>query len=69
MLLPQRESYQRNKSIFGGLLSTPGPSGKSVGIALIVSFAIMGVMAEPNYDGMNVPEIGNSKGLNQENKS
>ena len=47
--------------IFGGLLSTPAPTAPIVGIASIVLFAIVGIMVGPNYDGMNAPEIGNSK--------
>tara|TARA_Y100001968_G_scaffold151783_1_gene138903 strand:- start:309 stop:479 length:171 start_codon:yes stop_codon:yes gene_type:complete len=47
--------------IFGGLLSTPAPTAPIVGIASIILFAIVGIMVGPNYDGMNAPEIGNSK--------
>ena len=53
--------------IFSGLLSTPAPTAPIVGIGFIVLFAIVGVMVGPNYEGMNAPEIGNSKDRKQEN--
>ena len=43
------------------MLSTPAPTAPIVGIGFIVLFAIVGVMVGPNYEGMNAPEIGNSK--------
>ena len=52
-------------SLFGGLLTTPAPTAPIVGIAFIVLFAIVGIMVGPDYDGMNAPEIGNSKDKNQ----
>ena len=52
---------QMSQIIFGGLLSTPAPTAPIVGIASIVLFAIVGIMVGPNYDGMNAPEVGNSK--------
>ena len=52
---------QMSQFIFGGLLSTPAPTAPIVGIASIVLFAIVGIMVGPNYDGMNAPEVGNSK--------
>ncbi len=52
--------------IFGGLLSTPAPTAPIVGIASIVLFAIVGIMVGPNYDGMNAPEVGSTKGANQD---
>tara|TARA_B100000965_G_C19531842_1_gene731497 strand:+ start:301 stop:474 length:174 start_codon:yes stop_codon:yes gene_type:complete len=52
--------------IIGGLLSTPAPTAPIVGIASIVLFAIVGIMVGPNYDGMNAPEVGSSKGTNQD---
>ena len=51
--------------IFGGLLTTPAPSAPIVGITFILLFVIVGVMVGPNYDGMNAPEIGNSKDTNK----
>ena len=50
-----------NQLFLGGLLSTPAPTAPIVGIAFIALFAIVGVMVGPNYDGMNAPELGNSK--------
>ena len=47
--------------IFGGLLSTPAPTAPIVGIGFIILFVLVGIMVGPNYDGMNAPEIGNSK--------
>ena len=47
--------------IFGGLLTTPAPTAPIVGIAWIVLFAIVGIMVDPNYDGMNAPALGESK--------
>ena len=38
--------------ILGGLLSTPAPTAPVVGIAFIVSFAIVGVMVRADYDGI-----------------
>tara|TARA_B100000965_G_scaffold380658_1_gene377394 strand:- start:10442 stop:10612 length:171 start_codon:yes stop_codon:yes gene_type:complete len=52
--------------ILGGLLTTPAPTAPIVGIAFIVLFAIVGIMVGPNYDGMNAPEVGNSKNSNQD---
>ena len=51
---------------FGGLLTTPAPTAPIVGIASIILFAIVGIMVGPDYDGMNAPEIGNSKNTNKE---
>ena len=51
--------------IFGGLLTTPAPTAPIVGITFILLFVIVGVMVGPNYDGMNAPEIGNSKDTNK----
>tara|TARA_Y100001968_G_C18927828_1_gene512811 strand:+ start:283 stop:456 length:174 start_codon:yes stop_codon:yes gene_type:complete len=53
--------------IFGGLLSTPAPTAPIVGIASIVLFAIVGIMVGPNYDGMNAPEVGNTKKTGNDN--
>tara|TARA_B100000579_G_C22522221_1_gene706708 strand:+ start:292 stop:456 length:165 start_codon:yes stop_codon:yes gene_type:complete len=49
------------QQIIGGLLSTPAPTAPIVGIAFIALFAIVGVMVGPDYEGMNAPEIGDSK--------
>ncbi len=54
-----------NQLIFAGLLSTPVPKAPIVGIAFIALFAIVGVMVGPDYDGMNAPELGNSKDTKQ----
>ena len=51
--------------ILGGLLSTPAPTAPIIGIAFIALFAIVGVMVGPDYDGMNVPALGDSKDTNQ----
>ena len=51
--------------ILGGLLSTPAPTARVVGIAFIALFAIVGVMVGPDYDGMNAPSLGDSKDTNQ----
>tara|TARA_B100000945_G_C20243118_1_gene530953 strand:+ start:106 stop:273 length:168 start_codon:yes stop_codon:yes gene_type:complete len=48
--------------ILGGLVSTPAPTAPIIGIAFIVLFAIVGVMVGPDYEGMNAPAIGYSKG-------
>ncbi len=40
--------------IIGGLLSTPAPTAPIIEIAFIVLFVIVGVMVEPDYNGMNV---------------
>ena len=56
-----------NQLIFGGLLSTPAPTAQIIGIAFIILFGIVGIMVGPNYDGMNAPEIGNSKNDNKDN--
>ncbi len=47
--------------ILGGLLSTPAPTAPIVGIAVILLFAIVGVMVGPDYDGMNAPTLDNPK--------
>ena len=47
--------------IFIGLISTPASTAPIVGIAFIVLFAIVGLMVGPDYDGMNAPELGNTK--------
>ena len=52
--------------IIGGLLTTPAPTAKIVGIAFIILFVIVGVMVGPNYDGMNAPEIGSSKNTSKD---
>ena len=52
--------------IFGGLLTTPAPKAPILGIAFILLFVIVGIMVGPNYDGMNAPEIGNSKKTSQD---
>ena len=51
--------------IFGGLLSTPAPTAPIVGIAFIILFAIVEVMVEPDYNGMNTPSLNSSKETNQ----
>ena len=52
--------------IFAGLLSTPAPTAPIVGIAFIALFAIVGLMVGPDYDGMNAPELGNTKKQTQD---
>ena len=47
--------------IFGGLLSTPAPTAPVVGIDFVAIFAIVGVMVEQDYDGMNAPASNASK--------
>ena len=52
--------------IFGDLLTTPAPTAPVVGIAFIALFAIVGLMVGPDYDGMNAPELGNTKKKTQD---
>ena len=54
-----------SQSIIGGLLTTPAPTAPIIGIAFIVLFVVVGIIVGPNYDGMNAPEIGNSKDTNK----
>ena len=54
-----------SRLIFACLLSTPAPTATIVGIAFIVLFAIVGVMVEPDYDGMKAPGLNSFKETNQ----
>jgi hypothetical protein len=47
--------------IFGGLLSKPAPTAPIIGIAFIVLFAIVVVIVDPDYDGINFPALKTQK--------
>ena len=47
--------------IFGGLLTTSAQTAPIVRIAFIALFAIVGFMVGPDYDGMNVSALGDTK--------
>ena len=55
-----------SRFIFGDFLSTPAPTAPIVGIVLIVLFVIVGVIVEPDYDGMNGPALDIFKETNQD---
>ena len=52
--------------LFGGLLSTPGPSAQIVVIICIALFTIVGIMVGADCDGINAPALTNLKDKNKD---